>query len=336
MSKPRCNWHKLDMRVRIDEYYSHTKEISMFDEKLDDIVAAIAKNYSAREIFFTKPNAHFPNRRTIIGIIKDLRRVMFPRYFGDEVPTGTNPEYFIGETLIRIEQALSEQLTEAILFRDEGKLSEDEIAIRVDKICTHFFARFPELQRILLTDVQAAFDGDPAAKSKEEIIFSYPGFFAIFIYRIAHELYVQDVPLIPRIMTEYAHSGTGVDINAGATIGEYFFIDHATGVVIGETTTIGNHVKIYQGVTLGALSTRAGQKLAGVKRHPTIEDNVTIYSNASVLGGETVVGEGTVIAGSAFVTESVPPNSRVSIEGQRISVRQSSKKNQVTWCQEDA
>lgn len=336
MSKPRCNWHKLDMRVRIDEYYSHTKEISMFDEKLDDIVAAIAKNYSAREIFFTKPNAHFPNRRTIIGIIKDLRRVMFPRYFGDEVPTGTNPEYFIGETLIRIEQALSEQLTEAILFRDEGKLSEDEIAIRVDKICTHFFARLPELQRILLTDVQAAFDGDPAAKSKEEIIFSYPGFFAIFIYRIAHELYVQDVPLIPRIMTEYAHSGTGVDINAGATIGEYFFIDHATGVVIGETTTIGNHVKIYQGVTLGALSTRVGQKLAGVKRHPTIEDNVTIYSNASVLGGETVVGEGTVIAGSAFVTESVPPNSRVSIEGQRISVRQSSKKNQVTWCQEDA
>ena len=174
---------------------------------------------------------------------------------------------------------------------------------------------------MLLKDVQAAFDGDPAAQSKEEIIFSYPGFFAIFVYRIAHELYVQNVPLIPRIMTEYAHSGTGVDINAGATVGEYFFIDHATGVVIGETTNIGNHVKIYQGVTLGALSTRAGQKLAGKKRHPTIEDNVTIYSNASVLGGETVVGEGAIIAGSSFVTESIPAGARVGVKNQEINVR---------------
>ena len=183
---------------------------------------------------------------------------------------------------------------------------------------------------MLLTDVQAAFDGDPAAQSKEEIIFSYPGFFAIFVYRIAHELYTQSVPLIPRIMTEYAHSGTGVDINAGATIGEYFFIDHATGVVIGETTVIGNHVKIYQGVTLGALSTRAGQKLAGVKRHPTIEDNVTIYSNASVLGGETIVGEDTVIAGGAFVTESIPAHSRVSLASLKVNVRQPKKKPEET------
>ena len=183
---------------------------------------------------------------------------------------------------------------------------------------------------MLLTDVQAAFDGDPAAQSKEEIIFSYPGFFAIFVYRIAHELYTQNVPLIPRIMTEYAHSGTGVDINAGATIGEYFFIDHATGVVIGETTVIGNHVKIYQGVTLGALSTRAGQKLASVKRHPTIEDNVTIYSNASVLGGETIVGEDTVIAGGAFVTESIPAHSRVSLASLKVNVRQPKKKPEET------
>ena len=234
----------------------------MFNENLDSIVAGIAKNYSATEIFFTDPDKHFPNKRAIINIIKDLRRVMFPRYFGDETPTGTN--------------------------------------------------------------------GDPAAQSKEEIIFSYPGFFAIFVYRIAHELYTQNVPLIPRIMTEYAHSGTGVDINAGATIGEYFFIDHATGVVIGETTIIGNHVKIYQGVTLGALSTRAGQKLAGVKRHPTIEDNVTIYSNASVLGGETIVGEDTVIAGGAFVTESIPAHSRVSLASLKVNVRQPKKKPEDT------
>ena len=311
----------------------------MFNENLDTIVEAIAKNYSSSpEIFFTDPDKHFPNKKVIIGIIKDLRRVMFPRYFGDETPTGTNPEYFIGETLIRVEDALRKQLYEALLFRCASKADEnreipceEEVAKRVDEICAHFFGKLPEIQRVLLTDVQAAFDGDPAAQSKEEIIFSYPGFFAIFVYRIAHELYMQNVPLIPRIMTEYAHSGTGVDINAGATIGEYFFIDHATGVVIGETTIIGNHVKVYQGVTLGALSTRAGQQLAGVKRHPTIEDNVTIYSNASVLGGETVVGEGTVIAGSAFVTESVPANSRVSIEGQRISVRQPKKKSSTPW-----
>ena len=171
---------------------------------------------------------------------------MFPRYFGDETPTGTNPEYFIGETLIRIEDALRKQLYEALAFRcardneDPQRCTacEEEVDARVDEICKNFFEKLPEIQRVLLTDVQAAFDGDPAAQSKEEIIFSYPGFFAIFVYRIAHELYLQQVPLIPRIMTEYAHSGTGVDINAGATIGEYFFIDHATGVVIGETTTI--------------------------------------------------------------------------------------------------
>ncbi|WP_449134477.1 serine O-acetyltransferase, partial [Senegalimassilia sp.] len=163
------------------------------------------------------------------------------------------------------------------------------------------------------------------------IIFSYPGFFAIFVYRIAHELYVQDVPLIPRIMSEYAHGRTGVDINSGATIGEYFFIDHATGVVIGETTTIGNHVKIYQGVTLGALSTRAGQALSGVKRHPTIEDDVTIYSNASVLGGETVVGEGSIIAGSAFVISSVPKGSRVSLKNQEVNVRTPNKEHDKCW-----
>ena len=284
-------------------------------DQLNDIVAGIAKNYSEREeIFFTDPNKHFPNKLAIVNIVKDLRRVMFPRYFGDETPTGINPEYFIGETLIRIEDSLRRELN-----------------ARVDQICATFFSRLPEIQRILLTDVQAAFDGDPAAQSKEEIIFSYPGFFAIFVYRIAHELYVQDVPLIPRIMSEYAHGRTGVDINSGATIGEYFFIDHATGVVIGETTTIGNHVKVYQGVTLGALSTRAGQALSGVKRHPTIEDDVTIYSNASVLGGETVIGEGSIIAGSAFVISSVPAGSRVSLKNQEVNVRTPNKDHAKCW-----
>ena len=285
-------------------------------DQLNDIVAGIAKNYSEREeIFFTDPNKHFPNKLAIVNIVKDLRRVMFPRSFGDETPPGINPEYFIGETLIRIEDSLRRELREALLFR--GGLATEELNARVDQICATFFSRLPEIQRILLTDVQAAFDGDPAAQSKEEIIFSYPGFFAIFVYRIAHELYVQDVPLIPRIMSEYAHGRTGVDINSGATIGE--------------TTTIGNHVKVYQGVTLGALSTRAGQALSGVKRHPTIEDDVTIYSNASVLGGETVIGEGSIIAGSAFVISSVPAGSRVSLKNQEVNVRTPNKDHAKCW-----
>ena len=325
----------------------------MLKQNLDEVVSEFAQNYTSPEIFFTDPQRHFPNRKCIISILDDLRHLMFPRYFGEVTPTGADPKYFIGQSLVRIEDTLRRQVREALLFREDavraacadgsatdaaaapdatGTVPADPAAIdaRVDAICTQFVSRLPELHRMLLKDVQAAFDGDPAAQSKEEIIFSYPGFFATFVYRVAHELYVQDVPLIPRIMSEYVHSLTGVDINPGATIGEYFFIDHATGVVIGETTVIGNHVKIYQGVTLGALSTRAGQQLAGVKRHPTIEDNVTIYSNASVLGGETVIGAGSVIAGSAFVTESIPANSRVSVKGVEINVRQP-RKSPASW-----
>mgnify|MGYP003369644453 FL=1 len=307
----------------------------MLKQNLDEVVSEFARNYTSPEIFFTDPQRHFPNRKCIISILDDLRHLMFPRYFGEVTPTGADPKYFIGQSLVRIEDMLHRQVREALLFREDSlhpqkPVDHDAIEERVDCICTQFVSRLPELHRMLLKDVQAAFDGDPAAQSKEEIIFSYPGFFATFVYRIAHELYVQDVPLIPRIMSEYVHSLTGVDINPGATIGEYFFIDHATGVVIGETTVIGNHVKIYQGVTLGALSTRAGQQLSGVKRHPTIEDNVTIYSNASVLGGETVIGAGTVIAGSAFVTESIPANSRVSVKGVEINVRQP-RKSPASW-----
>lgn len=293
----------------------------MFNKKLDDVVASIEKNYyESDEIFFTDPDWHFPSRDNIIQIIHDLRRIMFPRYFGDERPTEAGPKYFIGATLTQVEATLHHEVKEAFLFRDHGA-DEQAIDAKVSSICSDFFYKIPELQKTLLKDVQAAFDGDPAAGSKEEIIFSYPGFFAIFVYRVAHEFACADVPLIPRIMSEYAHSITGVDIGAGAEIGDYFFIDHATGVVIGETTVIGDHVKIYQGVTLGALSTRAGQQLRGVKRHPTIEDNVTIYANASVLGGKTVIGENSVIAGSAFVTESVPPNSRVALKNQEVTVR---------------
>ena len=293
----------------------------MFNEKIGDIIEQIAQNYNEEFLAFDDPNRHFPSRVEIIEMLKDLQRVLFPRYFGTEAPCGAGPHYFIGETLTRIEQRMHPQVREALLFRDGASKFIEQIEEETSNICSDFFYQLPELQRRLFKDVQAAFDGDPAAQSKQEIILAYPGLFAIFVYRIAHILYGHKVPLIPRLMTEYAHSKTGVDINAGATIGEYFFIDHATGVVIGETTTIGSHVKIYQGVTLGALSTRKGQQLAGVKRHPTIEDDVTIYSNASVLGGQTVVGKGAIIAGSAFVTESVPAYARVSLKNQEVVVR---------------
>ena len=290
---------------------------------LKDIIDEIKKSYeTSDEIFFTQPDRRMPNRNAVIDILKDLRNILFPGYFTDGAQTTADASYFIGNTVLRVEEKMREQVRLAFHFRDGDTKSAEEIDERTQEVCAAMLCKLPSIQKMLYKDIQAAFDGDPAAQSKEEVIYSYPGFFAIWVYRIAHELYYLDVPLIPRIMTEYAHSRTGVDLNAGATVGEYFFIDHATGVVIGETTVIGNNVKIYQGVTLGALSTRGGQRLAGVKRHPTIEDNVTIYANACVLGGETVVGAGSVISGSAFLTESVPPNSRVSLENQKVNVRQ--------------
>ena len=298
----------------------------MFNKKLDDVVAAIEENYrEIDEIFFVDPDWHFPNRDAVIGALDNIRRIMFPRYFGNERPTEAGPKYFIGDTLTHIEADLHEAIVEAFMFDDET-LDERDVEARSSEICSDFFYKLPDLQRTLIKDVDAAYDGDAAAGSKEEIIFSYPGFYAIFVYRVAHEFALSGVPLIPRMMSEHAHSQTGVDIGAGAKIGEYFFIDHATGVVIGETAELGDHVKMYQGVTLGALSTRAGQKLRGVKRHPTIEDNVTIYSNASVLGGDTVVGHDSVIAGSAFLTETVPPYSRVSLKNQEVNVRKPREK----------
>lgn len=290
---------------------------------LHDVIEEIKSSYESSEaIFFTQPDRRMPSRNAVIDILKDMRNIMFPGYFTDGAQTTPDASYFIGNTALRVEEKLNEQVRLALHFRDGKKLSAEQVDERAREVASSMLCKLPSIQKMLYKDIQAAFDGDPAAQSKEEIIYSYPGFFAIWVYRIAHELYNMDVPLIPRIMTEYAHSRTGVDVNAGATIGEYFFIDHATGVVIGETTVIGNNVKIYQGVTLGALSTRGGQRLAGVRRHPTIEDNVTIYANACVLGGDTVVGAGSIIAGSAFLTESVPPNSRVSQKNQEVNVRQ--------------
>jgi serine O-acetyltransferase len=217
---------------------------------------------------------------------------------------------------------LNKQIAIALRFSSTfAEKTDEERSEEAQRITLEFFSAIPEIRAYLETDIEAAFDGDPAAGSKDEIILSYPGLLATTINRIAHELYLLSVPLIPRMMTEYAHSKTGIDIHPGATIGKYFFIDHGTGIVIGESTVIGDHVKIYQGVTLGALSTRGGQHLKNIKRHPTIEDNVTIYSGASILGGGTVIGKNVVIGSNAFVTKSIAEGTRVSIRNQELQFK---------------
>ncbi len=288
---------------------------------IERAVAGVSQNYHDNELLIRKDGLLMPQRDIVIEIIRDLRNVLFPGYFRKDAINNELAVYYVGQNLAKIYDDLSEQIERAMLYKNKYELPEEEIKSKAEQICIDFFGEIPHIQQMLLKDIQAGFDGDPAAQSKEEIIFSYPGFFAIMVYRMAHELYVRQVPLIPRIMSEYAHGRTGIDINPGATIGEYFFIDHGTGVVIGETTVIGNHVKLYQGVTLGALSTRDGQKLSGVRRHPTIEDNVTIYSGASVLGGDTVIGEESTIGGNAFITSSIPKYARVASVNPELSIK---------------
>ena len=237
----------------------------------------------------------YPNTESVVRILEKLRAAIFPGHFG-AVPESKPIDIWLQSLLADVFQELTEEI--------EPVLPESNAA-------TKLIGSLAEIQQLLHKDAQAGFDGDPAARCVDEVILTYPGFYAVFIHRIAHILFLENVPFIPRIMSEYAHSITGIDIHPGAKIGESFFIDHGTGVVIGETTIIGNNVKIYQGVTLGALSTKSGQKLAGKKRHPTIEDNVTIYSGASILGGETVIGKDSTIGGNGFITASVPQHSTV-------------------------
>ena len=269
-----------------------------------DIARAMADTMAHAAIPLYGKKLRLPDRSAIISLIKELRRLFFPAYFGDPQLMALPAENYAALLLERIETALTTQIALAL---------PEEEASQASRIAQSIVAELPRIQQVLLTDIEATFDGDPAAANKEEIIFAYPGLFAIFVYRIAHELYLRRVPMIPRMMTEYAHSRTGIDIHPGAQIGPWFFIDHGTGIVIGETTVIGSHVKLYQGVTLGALSPRAGHASLPGKRHPTVCDYVTIYSGASILGGKTVIGEHSVVGGNAFLTDSVADNTRVVI-----------------------
>ena len=273
---------------------------------IEKIAAKMAQSYNSSDIKMLSCN-QLPDKNEIISILNDIQGLFFPAYFG-RVNCGGEPIEFASELISSIYFRIKKQIELALSFN-----STQDVREKSKEIANDFISRLPYVHSMLIKDVYATFEGDPAACSYEEIIFSYPGFYAILVYRIAHLLYESKVPFVPRIMSEHAHGKTGVDINPGASIGEYFFIDHGTGVVIGETTVIGNHVKLYQGVTLGALSPRKGQSLSGIKRHPTVCDNVTIYSGASILGGETDIGEDSVIGGNSFITESIAKGSKVSV-----------------------
>lgn len=291
-------------------------------KEIDGLVDALLESYRQHEVICNIDSDKKLNREGVIEILEMIRQVLFPGYFEMKKLHSETIAYHLGDLLEDIRYKLTKQVENALTYTSEDKaLPKSAAGKNAAELVGCFMQRLAPLRDILATDVQAAYEGDPAAFNTDEVIFSYPGVFAITVNRIAHELHLLGVPMIPRIMTEYAHNLTGIDIHPGATIGEYFFIDHGTGVVVGETTEIGRHVKIYQGVTLGALSTRGGQSLRNVKRHPTLKDNVTVYSGASILGGETVIGEGAVIGSNAFLTSSVLEHTKVSIKNPELQFK---------------
>ena len=291
--------------------------MNTIETQIESIVDSILSDYRhGRDIDKVDLKRH-PEKEVVIDMITKLLRIVFPGYFRDTAYRMYNAKHNLSMLMEDVMYNLNKQIK---LILQTG-MDDMEAEEKAQDICLEFFRRIPAVRATVQTDVEAAFSGDPAATSTDEIIFCYPGLFAITVNRLAHVLYELEVPMLPRIMTEYAHGITGIDIHPGATIGNYFFIDHGTGIVIGETTIIGENVKVYQGVTLGGLSTRAGQGLRGKKRHPTIEDNVTIYANASILGGETVIGRDSVIGANAFITHSIPEATTVSIKNQELQFK---------------
>ncbi|PKN52382.1 MAG: serine acetyltransferase [Deltaproteobacteria bacterium HGW-Deltaproteobacteria-13] len=304
-----------------DKCKNELKSAKSYRDEVPDVVDKLVASCASGGCFDHVSAEPIPHREAIIDVLHRLALVLYPGYFIRTRLDSVNLEYYLGQQVTALYETLSEQII----------LSIRHDCIRHNQSCVHceplghqltveFLRKLPELRTILAKDIRAALEGDPAAKGYDEIIFSYPGIRAITIYRIAHELYHLKVPLMPRIMTEYAHSRTGIDIHPGAHIGESFFIDHGTGVVIGETCVIGNRVRIYQGVTLGAISLSKAEvkKLRSQKRHPSIEDDVIIYANATILGGETIVGARSVIGGNVWLTHSVPPDTEVFIKKQDL------------------
>ena len=292
------------------------------------VVKKMLQSWNSKECYEHISPFAIPSHRAIIDIIKQARRVLFPGFFTSARLHASNLEYYVGKETTELYDKLAEQVTMAIRHdcrRQEQPCTNCEE--RANNIAYQFIKRLPDVTSLLAQDIRATLIGDPASKSPDEIIFSYPGLLAITVYRLAHELHILKVPIIPRIMTEWAHGETGIDINPAAEIGQGLFIDHGTGVVIGETTMIGNNVRIYQGVTLGALSLPrdAGEKLRNKKRHPTIEDNVIIYANTTILGGDTIIGANSVIGGNIWLTESVSTGTKVLLKKPELIYHNSQK-----------
>lgn len=310
------------------------KKIKTIDDTLETLLLTYHRTDADDPTAF---RTELPSMEKVKSICTELEEIFFPGYRTSKLNGGMKLDVLLAHDLGYIYDALYEQVIKCLPFRWLGEYAKtrknqfdfDEFEYEAERIVEELFSKLSDIRELLKKDVQAAYDGDPAAMSYAEIILSYPGVRAIAIYRIAHELYLLDVPLLPRMMTEHAHSETGIDIHPGATIGESFFIDHGTGVVVGETCQIGDKVKIYQGVTLGAKSfplDEHGHPIKGIKRHPNIEDDVIIYSGATILGGETTIGKGSVIGGNVWVTESIPPYSTVVQKHSEIEIRANGQK----------
>ena len=308
--------HAVD-KSKLERCKVEIEAAKQFRQEIPQIVESLVKSCNTENCFDHVGLDPLPSKESVIEIIQRACRILYPGYFTRTRIDKVNLVYYLGQEVTTFFEALSEQI--ALSIRHECRrhnMSCVDCEERGQGIAVLFMRELPRLRTVLAKDIRSAYEGDPAAKSFDEVIFGYPGLFAITVYRIAHKLYEQGVSLIPRIMTEYAHSLTGIDIHPGARIGESFFIDHGTGVVIGETTEIGKRVRIYQGVTLGALSLpkEAVERLRNEKRHPTIEDDVIIYAGVTILGGEAVIGARSVIGGNVWITESVPPDTKVFLK----------------------
>jgi serine O-acetyltransferase len=303
------------------------------EEGLPQIVDKIMEKHDEHGNMSHLSGNDLPSKQIVIKALDDLSTIIFPRYLGKNEITKSTVKYYIGNTLKTIHAQLVKEVDKSLKYvcRKIEKCPEDVCHRRAQVVVKELLEKIPEILDRINEDIQAAYDGDPAAKNTDEIILSYPCVLAILTYRVAHELYIRGIPLIPRIMSEYAHSQTGIDIHPGAKIGKSFFIDHGTGVVIGETTEIGDYVKIYQGVTLGALSfpkDERGRIVKGRKRHPTVGNHVVIYSGATILGGETTIGDDSVIGGNAWITSSIPAGTKVIIEPPDLDYKRSTTFNE--------
>ncbi len=318
-----------DCQKEIDACALDLEACQKMKARVPEIAEKIIEHCAGDECYTHIDYEPIPSEGYVVDLIDQFRELLFPGYFSKDPLDPVNMKYSLGQTVSVLYDKLSEQIIHHIRHD----------CLRYDQSCSHceesgqakalaVIEAIPTIRAILATDVRATFEGDPAAQSHDEIIFSYPGIFAIMVHRVAHRLFELGIPLLPRIMSEHAHGVTGIDIHPGATIDESFVIDHGTGVVIGETTQIGKNVRIYQGVTLGALSLpkNAGEQYRGKKRHPTIEDGVIIYSGATILGGETVIGTRAVIGGNVWLTESVPADTTVIMEQPRLIYKSANAK----------